>query len=72
MVEFLKIFRIILIALLSLILFLTACFIIDRYIFNPKMKGISLVDIKNILKILALPLTITIIATKLIEKKIKK
>jgi hypothetical protein len=72
MAKFLKIFRIILIVILSIIIFLTTYFIIDRYVFNPNMKGISPVDIKDVLKILILPLTLMIIGTKLIENKIKK
>ena len=72
MAKFLKIFRIILIVILSIIIFLTTYFIIDRYVFNPNMKGISPVDIKDVLKILILPLTLMIIGTKLIENRIKK
>jgi hypothetical protein len=72
MAKLLKIFRIILIVILSIIIFLTTYFIIDRYVFNPNMKGISPVDIKDVLKILILPLTLMIIGTKLIENKIKK
>ena len=72
MARFFKIFRIILIVILSLITFLTVYLIIDRYVFNPNMKGISPVDIKNVLKIFILPLAIMIIGSKLIENRIKK
>ena len=69
---FLKSLRIILIIILSIIVLLTVYFIIDRYVFNPNIKGISPVDIKNILRILVLPLTIMIIVIKQIEKRIKR
>ncbi len=69
---FLKSLRIILIIILSIIVLLTVYFIIDRYVFNPNIKGISPVDIKDVLRILVLPLTIMIIVIKQIEKRIKK
>jgi len=64
-----KIFRNILIIILSIIILLTTYFIIDRYIFNPKTKGISPVDIKNILTYLISPLIISILIIWLIEKR---
>ena len=46
-------------------------FILDRYIFNPKMKGISPVDIKNILTYLIAPLTVSILIIWIFEKRTK-
>ncbi len=63
-----KTFRFILIVILSIIILLTTYFIIDRYVFNPNMKGISPVDIKNILTYLILPLIISILIIWFIEK----
>ena len=67
-----KTFRFILIVILSIIILLTTYFIFDRYVFNPNMKGISPIDIKNILTYLISPLTILILIIWFIEKKIKK
>jgi len=72
MLKFLKIFRILLIVILSIIIFLTIYFIIDRYVFSPNMKGISPVDIKDILKYIVLPLLLTIVVIKYIEKAVRK
>jgi len=66
-----KTFRFILIVILSIIVLLTTYFIIDRYVFNPNMKGISLVDIKHILTYLISPIIISILIIWLIEKRKK-
>ncbi len=66
-----KTLRFILIVILSIIILLTTYFIIDRYVFNPNMKGISPVDIKNILTYLILPLIISISIIWFIEKRTK-
>ena len=54
--------------MLSIIILLSTYFIIDRYVFTPNMKGISPVDIKNILIYLITPLTIVILVVWFIEK----
>jgi len=69
---FLNIFRVVLIALLSIIILLTLYFITDRYVFNSDQKGISPIDIKDILKILILPLTLMLIITIQVKKRIEK
>ncbi len=66
-----KTFRFILIVILSIIILLTTYFIIDRYVFNPNMKGISPVDIKNILAYLIFPLIISILIIWFIERRTK-
>ena len=66
-----KTFRIILIVILSIIILLTIYFTIDRYVFNPNIKGISPVDIKNILTYLISPLIISILIIWFIEKRTK-
>ena len=66
-----KTFRLILIVILSIIILLTTYFIVDRYLFNPNMKGISPVDIKNILTYLIFPLIILILIIWFIEKRTK-
>jgi len=66
-----KTFRFILIVILSITILLTTYFIIDRYVFNPNMKGISPVDIKNILTYLIFPLIISILIIWFIEKRTK-
>jgi len=66
-----KTFRFILIVILSIIVLLTTYFIIDRYVFNPNMKGISPVDIKHILTYLISPIIISILIIWLIEKRKK-
>ena len=67
-----KIFRFILIIILSIIILLTTYFIIDRYVFNTNTKGISPVDIKNILTYLISPLIISILIIWFIEKRTKQ
>lgn len=69
---FLKSIRVILIIILSIIVLLTIYFIIDRYVLNTNMKGISPVDIKNVLGMLILPLALLIIVIRQIEKRIIK
>jgi hypothetical protein len=69
--KFTKTLRYILLGILSIIIILTVYFILDRYIFNPKMKGISPVDIKNILIYLIAPLAISILIIWIIEKRTK-
>jgi len=66
-----KTFRFILTVILSIIILLTTYFIIDRYVFNPNTKGISPVDIKNILSYLIFPLIVSILIIWLIEKRTK-
>ncbi len=69
--KFIKTIRKFLLVILSIIIILTLYFILDRYIFNPKMKGISPVDIKNILTYLIAPFTVTILLIWIIEKRTK-
>jgi hypothetical protein len=69
--KFIKIFRYFLLVILSIIIILTLYFILDRYIFNPKMKEISPVDIKNIMTYLIAPLTVSILLIWIIEKRTK-
>ncbi len=66
--KFIKTFRILLIVILSLVIILILYFVIDRYIFNPRIKGISPVDIKNILTYLIVPLSVSILIIWFIEK----
>lgn len=70
--KFLKILRILLTSILVIIIFLTLYFILDRYIFNLTIKGISPVDINYLLIYLILPLTGLIIIIRIIEKMIIK
>ena len=67
-----KTFRFIFTVILSIIILLTTYFIIDKYIFNPNMKGISPVDIKYILTYLISPLIVLILIIWLIEKRTKQ
>ena len=71
MTSSIKILRILLTVILSFVIILTLYFIIDRYVFNPQMKGISPVDIKNIMIYLIAPLSILIIIVWLIEKRMR-
>jgi len=68
----LKILRIILLLVLGFVVVVTSIFIIDKYVFNPHMKGISPVDIRHVLLYLILPLTILIFGIRVIEKKRRK
>lgn len=54
------------------IILLTTFFVVDAYIISPKMKGISLTDLKHILFYLVLPLTGLILLLKTINNKIEK
>ncbi len=64
-----KKFRLTVTVLLLIIILLTTYFIMDRYIFNSDIKGISIVDIQDILRYAIIPLTISIIIIWLIEKR---
>jgi hypothetical protein len=66
-----KTLRVLLIIILSLITVLSAYFILDRYVFNPQIKGISLADIKNILTYFILPLIVLLLIVLVIERKSK-
>tara|TARA_R110001583_G_scaffold8174_1_gene39545 strand:+ start:410 stop:637 length:228 start_codon:yes stop_codon:yes gene_type:complete len=69
--KFIKTIRVFLLVILSLIIILTLYFILDRYIFNPRMKGISPVDIKNILTYLIAPLSVLLLIIWFIDKRKK-
>jgi hypothetical protein len=71
MYNFIKTLRVFLMVILSLIIIQTLYFILDRYIFHPRMKGISPVDIKNILTYLIGPLSVSILIIWFIEKQTK-
>lgn len=71
MTMFIKTLRSFLLVILSIIIILTLYLILDSYIFNPKTKGISPVDIKSILVYLITPLAVSIIVIWIIEKRTK-
>ena len=68
--KFIKTLRSFLSVILSIIIILTLYFILDRYIFNPTTKGISPLDIKNILTYFITPLAVAILIIWFIEKRI--
>jgi hypothetical protein len=65
-----KIIKLILIGLIAIIVLPTIYFIMDRYIFNPNMKGISTVDLKNIGIFLTFPVGLLVIVL-VIEKGLR-
>jgi hypothetical protein len=65
-----KTIKFILIGLIAIIVFTTIYFIMDRYIFNPNMKGISPVDLKNIGIFLTFPVGLLVIVL-VIEKGLR-
>ena len=70
--KLIKTFRIFLIIILSIIIIFTSYLILDRNILNTEMKGISPVDIRNIVTYLIIPLTISILIIWFIEKRQKQ
>ena len=70
--KLIKTFRIFLIIILSIIIIFTSYLILDRNILNTEMKGISPVDIRNIVTYLIIPLTISILIIWFIEKQQKQ
>ena len=57
-----------LIYVLILLILILLYFIIDKYIFNPTKKGISIVDIKHTVYYSILPLFSFILLTKVAER----
>jgi hypothetical protein len=65
-----KTLKYILLVVIGIIILPTIYFTIDRYVFNPNMKGISTVDLKNIGIFLLFPIGL-IFLVMLLEKRKK-
>jgi hypothetical protein len=66
-----KTLKYILLILIGIIVLPTIYFTMDRYIFNPNMKGISPVDLKHIGTFLLFPIGLLFLVM-LLEKRKKK
>ncbi len=64
--------RKILIVILTLIILTTVYFVLDRYLFNPNIKGISIIDLKDILSFIIAPLLFALLILQLLINNRKK
>lgn len=72
MSEFLRKLRLFLLVILFLFTILTSYFILNKYLFNSRIKGMSPEDIENSIGYLILPLSIFTAIIWFVEKQIKK
>ncbi len=70
MIKYLRLVKYILISIIIIVGFITLIFVIDGYILNPKIKGISLLDLKQIGVFLGIN-SLLIFIIILIEKSVK-
>lgn len=72
MSEFLRKLRLFLLVILFLFTILTSYFILNKYLFNSRIKGMSPEDIENSIGYSILPLSIFTAIIWFVEKQIKK
>ena len=72
MLNLLKFIKYLLISLLSIILILVGIAVLSRFVLNPEMKGISIVDLRHIAFLFFPLLIILIIINFVLKREINK